>query len=276
MKQQIPANLMNQFPNFRTCTCIPITVATWMIAAALIPQGRATTLNLSAAPVLNGPYTVLAGGGTSPDTAFPSAAPNTQLFVWDGNVFTTYDFDEFDLVWYPQGGVLVAGNGFFIKSPNAQVLTYKDGIDPTPPALSLEPNKYYLLGSINYGPATYEDVTGGSPSNHTAVLRFVPGGTAIEPRAPPLYTRYLYTDGVWSPTAPVLNPLEAVFIIHPYLELTFSFTHSPPGMVLTWPRGKLQASDGFNGPWEAVPDAQSPYPASIEPTTPSKFYRVEE
>src|SRR5205814_770985 len=128
-----------------------------------------------------------------------------------------------------------------------------DGIDPPPPPLSLEPNTYYLRGSINPGPATYEDVTGGSPSNHTEVLRFVPGGTAIEPRAPPLYTRYLYTDGVWTPTAPVLNPLEGVWIIHPYLTLTISLTNSPPGLVLTWPRGTLQVSDGLNGGWQDLP-----------------------
>lgn len=123
----------------------------------------------------------------------------------------------------------------------------------------------------------YEDIAGGPPANETALLRHV-NKSAPNPKGPPAFNAYYFTDGAWAPSTPLLDPGEGVLIIHPYLSLKLSPTNSPPGYVATWPRnGRLEQADTPNGPWTAITNAVSPYRIITESGLEgSKFYRVVE
>ena len=54
----------------------------------------------------------------------PSVPPNTQLFKYNGTSWNAYTFDEFDLVWVPDGSAtLNPGEGAFIKNNSSEPLT---------------------------------------------------------------------------------------------------------------------------------------------------------
>jgi hypothetical protein len=89
--------------------------------------------------------------------------------------------------------------------------------------------------------------------------------------------QYVYLNGAWSPSTPAINPGEGVLVVYPALRLTSTpVTNSPAGFFLSWPRGKLQASDTLNGPWETLTNT-GPFRVNteIQPAS-SKFYRVDE
>ncbi len=149
---------------------------------------------------------------------------------------------------------------------------------PAPSPLFLEQNRYYLRGSPNPVPGAYEDITGAAPNDETALLRFIPGGSAIEPRSPPLYRLYHYKNGVWSPETPQLNALEAVFIIHPFLSVKYTVSGNPARLNLTCPtRAILEEADYPTGPWRNVNPAGSTHSVEFNPqASRSLFYRAKE
>src|SRR5437762_4240119 len=54
----------------------------------------------------------------------PSPVPGSQFFKYNGG-FTTYTFDDVDLVWTPNGNVSLApGEGGFFISPAASTITF--------------------------------------------------------------------------------------------------------------------------------------------------------
>jgi hypothetical protein len=142
---------------------------------------------------------------------------------------------------------------------------------PIPPPLF--PNQYYFQGSTTGQSTTYEGVFGAPPNNETALFRFIPGRTNINPG--PDYRVYHYTGGVWTPEIPVLNPLEPIFVIYPYLRLKYTVSGSPRTINFTWPaRGKLEEAALPTGPWATVTTNRNSY--SVTPTNGLRYYRVKE
>jgi len=146
---------------------------------------------------------------------------------------------------------------------------------PIPPPLL--PNRYYFKGSPTGEGATYEDIFGGAPINETALFRFIPGGANINPTGPD-YRVYHFKDQVWTPETPVLDPLEPVFVVYPYLSLKYTLTADRKTISFTWPtRGKLEQATLPGGPWELVATDANTY--SITPSVQSngaRYYRVKE
>ena len=153
----------------------------------------------------------------------------------------------------------------------------------TPQPLILQSNTYYLLGPASNGISRYENIVGAPPNNETSLFRYVGGmgGSiySVYPPKPPSWKAYHYVDGAWTPEEPVLNPLEAAFIVYPTLRITATITGAPPFLVLTWPRatyGALEVAEQASGPWQAVSGAQSPYVVNPTGTNLSRSYRVRE
>jgi hypothetical protein len=148
---------------------------------------------------------------------------------------------------------------------------------PIGPPLPLVPNRYYFQGSPSGQSATYEEIFQAPPNNETALFRFVRGGTDIDPNGPD-YRAYYYKDQVWTPHTPILDPLEAVFVVYPYLSLKYTFSGNPGTINFTWPaRGKLEQAPLLTGPWELVATDANSY--SIMPgaqTNRARYYRVKE
>jgi hypothetical protein len=120
-------------------------------------------------------------------------------------------------------------------------------------------------------------VFGLAPNNETALFRFIPGGTNINPTGPD-YRVYHYKDRVWTPETPLLNPLEPAFVVYPYLSLKYTLTGDRKTINFTWPtRGKLEQATLLGGPWELLSTDGNTY--SITPSTQTnraRYYRVKE
>jgi len=148
---------------------------------------------------------------------------------------------------------------------------------PLGPPIPLIPNRYYFQGSPSGQSATYEEIFRAPPNDETALFRFIRGGTDINPTGPN-YRVYHYKDNVWTPETPLLDPLEAAFVVYPYLSLKYSIAGNPRTLNLTWPpRGKLEQAPLLTGPWELVETEGNSY--SITPgaqTNAARYYRVKE
>ena len=187
--------------------------------------------------------------------------------------------------WEPSNPTFTVGEGVFYHALAAQtfVANLHDNLVPQlanysiEPPLPLLPNRYYFQGSPTGQNATYEAIFGAAPPNETALFRFIRGGTDISPTGGD-YRVYYYTDGVWAPETPVLDPLEPAFVIYPYLSLKYTVTGDPPTINFSWPsRGKLEEAPLLAGPWQVVDTAGNRY--SITPTlqtNSARYYRVKE
>lgn len=75
---------------------------------------------------------------------------------------------------------------------------------------------YYLLSGQTNAPAAYEEITGSSPQEGTQLFRYN-DLSPISPFPPqaPNYTVYTYLGGAWTPSVPVANAGESVWIYPP-------------------------------------------------------------
>jgi hypothetical protein len=219
---------------------------------------------------------------------FATPVQGEVIYRWNapGNAWWTFTYLT-GVGWIsdsePTNPTFNVGEGIYYKALVAQIfvadfqgnlvpeIAAGPEIPPVPPPLL--PNRYYFQGSPTGQSTTYEGVFGAVPNNETALFRFIPGRTNIN--LGPDYRAYHYKDGVWRPEIPVLNPLEPVFMIYPYLSLKYTATGSPPTINFTWPaRGKLEEAAFLTGPWATVTTANNSY--SVAPTNRSRYYRVKE
>ena len=215
---------------------------------------------------------------------FATAQDGETIYVWNvsGGFYEVYNFDLG--FWDPVGPVFTPGQGIFYDAvgPQTFVANLRLGAPAEANAgpkadlyQSLAENRYYFQGSPTGESAQYEDIFGSAPNEETALLRFIPGSANIEPKGPPYYRIYLYKSGVWTPETPVLNPLEPVFVVYPYLSLKYVVSENPRRIDFTWPaRASLQEADFPNGPWRDVTTPSNGY--SVSPTNAAQYYRVKE
>lgn len=229
-------------------------------------------------------FTLLPNAAVSnlPDDLFTNAPYGTQAIQWNTesqafSVFTRIQVGPGRFI--PYGVPMTELNGFFVKTPDDRTFTWTipDDPPPPPPPLNLESNKYYLRGPAFCGNSKYEDLAGAPPQNETSLYRYQTNGWPLFPPSPAAYRAYHFIDGAWSPSEPVLDPLEAAFIVYPTLRIKAAITGAPPVMVLTWPRGKLEIADQPSGPWQTVTNAQAPFIVELNSASgPSQFFRVRE
>lgn len=259
-------------------------VITTSLAAAISCLSAATVTLDCPAYTFAKAYTLLPNVAVTnlPDILFTNAPLGMQVAQWNP---TVQDFQVFAKIQFgpglftPWGVPMTELNGFFVNTPYDKTFTWTIPDEPpaSPPPLNLESNKYYLRGPVFYGNSRYEDLAGAPPKDETSLYRYRTNGWPLFPPTPAAYQAYHFIDGAWSPSEPVLDPLEAAFIVYPTLRVKAAITGAPPVMVLTWPRGKLEVADQPNGLWQTVTNAQVPYLVDLDSTSrPSRFYRVRE
>jgi hypothetical protein len=243
---------------------IPVSVGLNPIAIPFVPS-----LNYNATNIFTTPY------------------DGEVIHRWDvvEGIWQVFTYGE-GAGWDPLNPTLNAGEGIYYQARVARTfvanlegnvvpaIAASDPVGPPPPLL---PNRYYFRGSPTGQGATYEEIFQAPPNNETALFRFIPGGTDINPTGPD-YRVYHYKDNVWTPQTPILDPLEPAFVVFPYLSLKYALSGDPTTINLTWPaRGKLEAAPLPGGPWELVTTEGNSY--SITPgarTNAARYYRVKE
>jgi hypothetical protein len=134
----------------------------------------------------------------------PNPAPGTAVYKYTGSGFTLSTFDEFDLIWTPNGNETIdLGGGVWVSSPTAQTITFVGEV-PTGTLTTPTPNGFSIRSSQVPQQAPVSTL-GLQPSAGTSLYRFAnPGGFS-------LFT-YDEFDLIWTPSEPVLNVGEAVWL----------------------------------------------------------------
>jgi len=132
----------------------------------------------------------------------PNGPPGAQLYKYAGG-FTTYTFDDVDLVWTPNGAAtLNPGEGAFYKTPTATTLTFVGEVLQGSLTNTLPLNLQVIRGSIvpQQGKITTDL---GAPGEAGDQLYRYAGG----------FTTFTFDDVdlVWTPTEPTINVGEAFF-----------------------------------------------------------------
>jgi hypothetical protein len=149
----------------------------------------------------------------------PSVPPGSQFQVYSGGGLTPYVFDEFDLVWTPNGNApLAPGQGGYFKSPVATTLTFVGEVRQGSLTNVLPKNAYVISASIV--PQSTNVVNLGVPGEPGDQLQTYAGG----------FTPYVFDefDLVWTPGDPN-GPTIAV-------GQSFFYKKSPTGTQTNWIR----------------------------------------
>lgn len=153
----------------------------------------------------------------APGTINLSSQPMDQLFIYVcRSGFTTYQFDDVDLVWIPSEPTISPGGAFLVHlggSPPYNT-TYCFPAPTRPPVLPLPlcPGINMVCCQSNV-PATYEDIVGLAPAPGTRLLRLKRGATSAYPIPSDSYLTYTYLSTGWSPTTPIAAAGEGVVIL---------------------------------------------------------------
>jgi len=132
----------------------------------------------------------------------PNGPPGAQLYKYNGG-YTTYTFDDVDLVWTPNAAAtLNPGEGCFFKTPVATTLTFVGEVLQGSRTNTLPINLLAVLSSIvpQQGKITTDL---GAPGEAGDQLYRYAGGFAT-------FT-FDDVDLVWTPTEPTINVGEAFF-----------------------------------------------------------------
>jgi len=190
-----------------------------LVCAAVLAAGVATTMAQSNVYSLNvvGYYNIpLAANqklmianqlNTTNNTLaalIPSGPPNAAFFKYAGS-FVGYQFDEFDLVWKPDGlATLNPGEGAFYVSPTATTLTFVGEVEQGALTVTLPINSKVIRSSIvpQAGLITTEL---GLPGEANDALFTFAGG----------YSGYQFDefDLVWKPSQPTIGVGQAFFYV---------------------------------------------------------------
>ena len=190
-----------------------------LVCAAVLAAGVATTMAQSNVYSLNvvGYYNIpLAANqkmmianqlNTTNNTLaalIPSGPPNANLYKYNGG-FSTYQFDEFDLVWKPDGlATLNPGEGAFYVSPTATTLTFVGEVQQGALTVTLPINTKVIRASIvpQQGLITTDLKLPGEANDN---LYTYAGG----------YTTYQFDefDLVWKPSQPTINVGQSFFYV---------------------------------------------------------------
>lgn len=135
----------------------------------------------------------------------PSVPPGTQLYKYAGGSWTAYTFDEFDLVWTPNGdATLNPGEGAFIKNNTSQPLTITFVGEVLQGQLTVAiPAGYAVVSSMV--PQAGELPSLSFPAQPgDQVFKYTPGSG---------YTSYTFDefDLAWTPSNPQVSVGEAFF-----------------------------------------------------------------
>jgi len=233
-------------------------------------------LSAGTIPALIGPYNA--------NYVFAGITGIATIYLWDPptGTYLIYDYDDTFGAWDPSEPTFYPGQGYFVYTLQPQTFNPLfsfggEGVaaDQGPPPLS--ENTYVFQGSPTGLSATYEEIFGGAPTNETTLMRFIPGSSDFS-FGSAHYNFYYYKDSVWTPQTPLLNPLEPVFVIFPYLSIKYAVTGHPQKIDMTWPsRGKLEEADTPFGTWgEVSGTVANTYSITVYEQSPGKYYRVKE
>jgi hypothetical protein len=196
----------------------------------------------------------------APRTIILSPEPMDQLFMnVCGSGFTTYQFDDVDLVWIPNEPTNAPGGAFLVHLGGSSPFntTYCFPAPTRPPVLPLPlcPGINMVCCQSNV-PATYEDIVGLPPAPGTRLLRLKRGVKNPFPIPSDAYITYTYLTSGWSPTTPIAAAGEGVIIlIGPFTQnaavvngrMEFD-VYSPAGYQLT-----VEWTESLTAPqWQAL------------------------
>jgi uncharacterized repeat protein (TIGR01451 family) len=162
---------------------------------------------------------------TDIDTLFGTIPDNTAVLKYNRS---SGGFDAFtfsDGAW-DAVPVLARGEGAFV-SPGSPFLVNPSGPETPPGWLGLAPG-FHLRGRQNIGKGTFESVIGSWPQDYTkrVVYRHNPSGVGTSlVGLPGFYDEFVFANGRWSPSAPLLAVGEAAFF---YLNGTGTAAWPPP------------------------------------------------
>ncbi len=134
--------------------------------------------------------------------------PNLTVYKYvPGSGYISYTYDEFDLVWFPNGdATLNPGEGAFIKNPyNTNIVVTFVGEVLQGQLTNSLPVGFSIRSSMVPQQGAIDSVLQFPAQGGDAIYRYVPGQG---------YQVYVYDDLdlVWLPTAPVINVGEAFFV----------------------------------------------------------------
>lgn len=138
--------------------------------------------------------------------------------------------------------------GIALSSPNALTVAFTN--NPAPQLPLALPAGISLVASQTNGPATFQDIVGRLPDPGTRLLRLLTNyaGNPYIDFSETNYAIYTYRDGAWSPTEPVMDAGEAVWISQPPVFSNLQVSGSQLSFdVLTPSMGTLavEFSDGL-------------------------------
>jgi len=257
------------------------------LAAILLGAATAPAANI---PVVTGFNAItiptLISLNYSADNVFSTAQDGEAIYRWNGGTWSVFIYYADLPGWDPIAPVFLPGEGifYFALGPQTFVANFhanlvgdasgsERGSAPYPNG-ALVQNRYYFQGSPTGQSASYEDIFEAAPNDETALFRFIPASPDINPTGG-YYRIYHYKTGVWTPETPVMNPLEPVFVVYPYLSLKYTRTGNT--IDFNWPRGQLEEADFPTGPWRNVTTSGNTYSVTPNPQTEqARYYHVRE
>jgi hypothetical protein len=140
----------------------------------------------------------------------PNVPDGTSLFLWNtaSGSFVSYQYIAgvgwIDSTGNPTTVTLSPGEGFVIQNPNGAFPMVISGCQPTCPQPCTPPTNgsYVLVGRLGIGTATYSDLFSCAP----------PCGTRMNLWNGSSYNVYIYANGSWSPSVPVLGIGQSAFV----------------------------------------------------------------
>lgn len=249
----------------KSATCTVQALIAVLLSLVGIPECRGDQFFVTVQPGFN----LLTVPCFGPPDAYAPNEPNNSIYNWaffkpdyashDGDTVLTWNCTgafSLPVTWYNEGPVagwydpwfnsatnlLNPGTGFVFY--NALSVPETNTFMGTPiPGPTFPPTNYCgcgqksLLGNPTTNNANYQQVTGLPPIASAQVMRLGAGQTGLNYPFDPTnltYTTHTFTNGAWSPSEPILGPLESAFFVVPCGP---TLTIAPAGnqFVLMWP-----------------------------------------
>jgi hypothetical protein len=228
--------------------------------ALILAVGLALVLPSMAAPytltVPNAEYRLVAAFRLQgPEIPLIGQLPPMQLFQYDTDtdlfLVAPWNLGQWgpDIVFGPGEGAI------FQPSGGSATLLFQQSVAPRLP-LKLQPG-FNLVCCQSDVAASFEDVVGTPPANGTLLYQFNSGpGRNPFNLAAPDYAVFTFTNGVWSPTSPMVGITEAVFVFQPPQLSNFQLTSNGIAFEVTPPlktQLAIEYSDSLTQPsWQVL------------------------
>ena len=204
----------------RVKACVLVSVCYVLVTASSIADSYTLSLPSGYSLIANQLDSTLPGGNTL-NNIWPNAANGTAFYKYSCSGWTSYVYSTDDGQWDPDGNAtLNPGEGarIYLPSPATITFTGTPHVPVLPVVLPCGCNAYNLLSrQTTNAPTTFQDLTGFNPAEGTRLYRLSPGASGCSSPlvAPPCYTVYTFSAGIWDPATPSLNLGESAFIYTP-------------------------------------------------------------